>query len=600
MPEAPNAVRELAEDATSRKKFLRQAGGTGVAASLAAFIAACGGDDMSSSSKATPAATTMASGKSGTEQFGEGDLGIANYALTLEYLEADFYARPPTAACSRARSLDTARSFGDEEQEHVDALIALIKKAGGKPASKPKAKFPLESEKDDPEARRDRREPRRQRLPRPGRQHPGQGDPGRRPVDPLGRGAPRVGPEPRHRRQAEHGRVRQAGDRRRGPEGRQAVPGHLAPKGRTNPMENIEIQGMSRGAFLVRGALATGAAYGAASVTPWVTGAFAQEGGGDIDILNFALTLEYLEADFYKQARQARAQGRVQVARQGVRRERAGARRRARPPRSRSSAASPSSRPRSPSALKSQKDFEKLAITLEDTGVSAYNGAAPMIKSKEVLAAAGSIVQVEARHAAALRFLGGMNPTLGAFDKTLEQGGRPEGRQAADQGLELDPGRLDSALTKPPPPAARRLRSAAGGAAGGGPLGSRSARRKRSVVDSPGASVDASASARSARRHRRRAEREPRPSAPVTSKAAEPTIVAVEKRTGSAPALVISTSRRSPAGVTVAVRVPRHDLGLAQLRAAQLRALAADHAEVARERRAGGVVHDPAAGSRKP
>ena len=45
MPEAPNAVRELAEDATSRKKFLRQAGGTGVAASLAAFIAACGGDD---------------------------------------------------------------------------------------------------------------------------------------------------------------------------------------------------------------------------------------------------------------------------------------------------------------------------------------------------------------------------------------------------------------------------------------------------------------------------------------------------------------------------------------------------------------------------
>ena len=44
MPEAPNAVRELAEDASSRKNFLRKAGGTGVAASLAAFIAACGGD----------------------------------------------------------------------------------------------------------------------------------------------------------------------------------------------------------------------------------------------------------------------------------------------------------------------------------------------------------------------------------------------------------------------------------------------------------------------------------------------------------------------------------------------------------------------------
>jgi rubrerythrin len=148
MPEAPNAVRELAEDATSRKKFLRQAGGTGVAASLAAFIAACGGDDMSSSSKATPAATTMASGKSGTEQFGEGDLGIANYALTLEYLEADFYAKAANSGMLKGKVLDTARSFGNEEQEHVDALIALIKKAGGTPASKPKANFPLESEKD--------------------------------------------------------------------------------------------------------------------------------------------------------------------------------------------------------------------------------------------------------------------------------------------------------------------------------------------------------------------------------------------------------------------------------------------------------------------
>ena len=185
-------------------------------------------------------------------------------------------------------------------------------------------------------------------------------------------------------------------------------------------MENIEIQGMSRGAFLVRGALATGAAYGAASVTPWVTGAFAQEGGGDIDILNFALTLEFLEADFYKQAAKLGLKGEYKsLAKEFGENEQEHVD--ALAATIKKLGGKPVKSPTFAFGLKSQKDFEKLAITLEDTGVSAYNGAAPMIESKEVLAAAGSIVQVEARHAAALRFLGGMNPTLGAFDKTLEK-----------------------------------------------------------------------------------------------------------------------------------------------------------------------------------
>ena len=145
MPDAPNAVRDLAEDPTSRKRFLRQAGGGGVAASLALFIAACGGDDSSSSSKPKSTATAMAA--SGTEQFGKGDLGIANYALTLEYLETQFYNDAAESGMLKGKVLDLAKGFGAEEQEHVDALLALIKKAGGKPAAKPMAKFPLESEK---------------------------------------------------------------------------------------------------------------------------------------------------------------------------------------------------------------------------------------------------------------------------------------------------------------------------------------------------------------------------------------------------------------------------------------------------------------------
>jgi hypothetical protein len=51
--------------------------------------------------------------------------------------------------------------------------------------------------------------------------------------------------------------------------------------------------------------------------------------------------------------------------------------------------------------------------------VYAYNGAATQIQSKDVLQAAASIAQVEARHAGALRELAGEFPTAGAFDRVL-------------------------------------------------------------------------------------------------------------------------------------------------------------------------------------
>jgi hypothetical protein len=183
-----------------------------------------------------------------------------------------------------------------------------------------------------------------------------------------------------------------------------------------------EVHGITRSSFILRGALAAGALYGTASVAPFVSQAFAETGGGDVEILNFALTLEYLEADFYN------VKGR-QVGLSGEARKYArvfGAEESAHV--SALSAAikqlggKPVAKPTFVFPATDEKSFLALASVLENTGVGAYNGAGPSLKSKEVLASAGSIVQIEARHAAAIDLLIGKSPTPNeGFDKPLSK-----------------------------------------------------------------------------------------------------------------------------------------------------------------------------------
>jgi rubrerythrin len=185
-------------------------------------------------------------------------------------------------------------------------------------------------------------------------------------------------------------------------------------------LEQIEIHGMTRSAFILRGAVAAGSVYGAGMVGPFVRQAFAQGDMGDVDILNFALTLEYLEAAFYREG--AKIDGLSEDAGELV--ETFGNEEQQHVDALSKTITDLGGKPvRAPMVdfgdLSSQDKFLELAVTFEDTGVSAYNGAAPEIKSKEVLAAAGSIVQIEARHAAAIRLLAKQDPAPEAFDETL-------------------------------------------------------------------------------------------------------------------------------------------------------------------------------------
>jgi hypothetical protein len=182
----------------------------------------------------------------------------------------------------------------------------------------------------------------------------------------------------------------------------------------------FEVHGMTRASFMLRGALAAGAVYGTTAVAPFVSQALAETGGGDAEILNFALTLEYLESTFYTvKGKEVGLSGQAKSYAQqfGMEEEQHVA---ALMGAIKELGAKPVKKPTFVFPTTNEKSFLALASVLENTGVGAYNGAAPSLKSKTLLGVAGSIVQVEARHAAAIDLLVDRSPTPnGGFDLPL-------------------------------------------------------------------------------------------------------------------------------------------------------------------------------------
>ena len=135
----------------------------------------------------------------------------------------------------------------------------------------------------------------------------------------------------------------------------------------------------------------------------------------DVDILNYALVLEYLQASFYTEAerngalsgetaRAARVVGATERAHVKAFHQLLGSRAVARPTFD------------FQGVTEQQRPFLKTAVGFEDLAVEAYKGQAPKLRSNAVLAAAVGIHSVEARHAAWMRFLFGVQPAVNAFD----------------------------------------------------------------------------------------------------------------------------------------------------------------------------------------
>lgn len=190
--------------------------------------------------------------------------------------------------------------------------------------------------------------------------------------------------------------------------------------------ETAAASGSTRGTFLKKAGIGAGAVVAGGAFAGALPG-LARAGGipaSDIAILNYALTLEYLEAAFYADAvakgaltgetkRFASVVASHEKSHVDFLKKVLGTK----------AVATPKFDFKNTTS--DQATFQATADVLENTGVHAYLGQVGNIKSKAVLAGAGSILPIEARHAAwirDIRFSGGTTPPTTPAPGGFEEG----------------------------------------------------------------------------------------------------------------------------------------------------------------------------------
>jgi hypothetical protein len=191
------------------------------------------------------------------------------------------------------------------------------------------------------------------------------------------------------------------------------------------------LEGDTRLSFLKKAGLAGGAVMGSgallSALTPAVSMAAgkgrppAKFGKGDIGILNFALTLEYLEAAFYNEATANQKKSsfikdkQTQVFLKTVTTDENAHVAYLKKALGSKAVAAP--KVDFGGTTSQEASFVKTAVALENTGVHAYSGQALNIQSPATVGAALSILTIEARHAS----------VIGLIAKNSSKGISPDG-----------------------------------------------------------------------------------------------------------------------------------------------------------------------------
>ena len=187
------------------------------------------------------------------------------------------------------------------------------------------------------------------------------------------------------------------------------------------------VAGDTRAAFFRKAAVGGGAILGSGAflgMLPELAAARPSK-AQDLKILNYALTLEYLEAAFYKGAVASGAIGGVALEFAKLVADHEATHVTALRKTIRSLGGKPVKSPKFDfkGSNRDQATFLATAFVLENTGVRAYLGQAARLKSKALLGAAASIVTVEARHAGAVAVLLAQSPYADASNGSITPSG---------------------------------------------------------------------------------------------------------------------------------------------------------------------------------